>query len=124
MSDTMREFEKELERKLTQLSYVVKLGYALIVGAFILGIWVATIELRTQSNSEQLAVAIPKIETLATFKEIANTTHMTAKEVSDLLFPIRESIVVGDKRLTRLEDLQATTTEYLKRIDSKLPAKQ
>lgn len=119
----MSEFEKDLERKLTQLGYVVKLGYALIVGAFALGVWVATIELRTQSHSEKLSAVTPKVESLVTFREISTSTHMTAKDVSDLLSPIRDAIVLADKRITRVEDSQAVITEYLKRIDSKIPSK-
>lgn len=123
MSDKMSEFEKDLELKLSQLGYVVKLGYVLIVGAFALGVWVATIELRTQAHSEWKESVAPKIDSLATFKEISTSTHMTAKDVSDLLSPIRDAIVLADKRITRVEDSQAVITEYLKRIDSKIPSK-
>lgn len=51
MSDEqLHDFEKHLD----SLKWVVATGWALIAGAFALGIWVATLEIRTSSVSARL----------------------------------------------------------------------
>lgn len=45
---------QDIEKYINTLKWVVGLGWALLVGAFGLGIWVATLELRQASASERL----------------------------------------------------------------------
>lgn len=54
MTPVTREQLQDLESKLKILDLVVKLGWALLVGAFLLGTWVAAIQIAINRQTESV----------------------------------------------------------------------
>ena len=51
------ETEEDFIKRLKTLDVIVKLGWGLIAGAFLIGVWVATIQIRMIDQAEQLAAS-------------------------------------------------------------------
>ena len=91
-----REQLQDLESKLKILDLVVKLGWALIVGAFLLGTWVAAIQIAINRQTESL-------------KDVRDAIGATNSTVRSL--EIKDS---ADTQLLR------SIVEKLDKIDNKL----
>jgi hypothetical protein len=91
-----REQLQDLESKLKILDLVVKLGWALLVGAFLLGTWVAAIQIAINRQSESL-------------KDVRDAIGATNSTVRSL--EIKDS---ADTQLLR------SIVEKLDKIDNKL----
>ena len=91
-----REQLKDLESKLKILDLVVKLGWALLVGAFMLGTWVAAIQIAINRQTESL-------------KDVRDAIGATNSTVRSL--EIKDS---ADTQLLR------SIVEKLDKIDNKL----
>ena len=109
----------ELEAKLSVLGRVVKLGYVLIGGAFAIGVWVTTLELRVRD--------VPEIKTnlssLLTWQATSQESKYTISDHSKYSALVQEILNNQDKRLQRLEDSTAAITKSLERIENKLGSK-
>lgn len=90
---------QELETKLKSLDIIIGLAWALLVGAFGLGVWVATIQISINQHS----VDIKK-------REVENTEHSVS---------IR-SLELKDARNSRLLE---EILEKLNKIEAKMEAK-
>lgn len=51
------ETEEDFIKRLKTLDVIVKLGWGLIAGAFVIGVWVATIQIRMIDQADQLAAS-------------------------------------------------------------------
>ena len=91
-----REQLQDLESKLKILDLVVKLGWALLVGAFLLGTWVAAIQIAINRQNESL-------------KDVRDAIGATNSTVRSL--EIKDS---ADTQLLR------SIVEKLDKIDNKL----
>ena len=65
----------DFESRLKTLDIVVKLGWALLAGAFGLGIWVATIQIAVNENTQSVSAVSPRIRELE-LKESANNEKL------------------------------------------------
>ena len=87
MSD---EQSDDFESRLKTLDIVVKLGWALLAGAFALGVWVAAIQIAVNENTSGAAAMQPRIRALelneATnaerLKNILNTVERIERKVT------------------------------------------
>jgi hypothetical protein len=91
-----REQLQDLESKLKILDLVVKLGWALLVGAFLLGTWVAAIQIAINRQTESLRDV----------KDAIGATNTTVRNLE-----IKDS---ADTQLLR------SIVEKLDKIDNKL----
>ena len=91
-----REQLQDLESKLKILDLVVKLGWALLVGAFLLGTWVAAIQIAINRQNESLKDV----------REAIGATNTTVRSLE-----IKDS---ADTQLLR------SIVEKLDKIDNKL----
>jgi hypothetical protein len=91
-----REQLQDLESKLKILDLVVKLGWALLVGAFLLGTWVAAIQIAINRQTESLRDV----------REAIGATNTTVRSLE-----IKDS---ADTQLLR------SIVEKLDKIDNKL----
>ena len=65
----------DLSNRLKSLDIVVKLGWALLAGAFAMGVWVATIQIAVNENTHTTASVQPRIRELE-LKESANNEKL------------------------------------------------
>ena len=65
----------DLSNRLKSLDIVVKLGWALLVGAFAMGVWVATIQIAVNEATHSAAAVQPRIRELE-LKESANNEKL------------------------------------------------
>ena len=65
----------DLSNRLKSLDIVVKLGWGLLVGAFAMGVWVATIQIAVNENTHATAAVQPRIRELE-LKESANNEKL------------------------------------------------
>ena len=72
MSDDQQD---DFESRLKTLDIVVKLGWALLAGAFALGVWVATIQIAVNENTQSVSAVHPRIRELE-LKESANNEKL------------------------------------------------
>jgi hypothetical protein len=96
MEPVTREQLQDFESKLKILDLVVKLGWALLVGAFMLGTWVAAIQIAINRQTESLRDV----------KEAIGATNSTVRNLE-----IKDS---ADTQLLR------SIVEKLDKIDNKL----
>jgi hypothetical protein len=96
MESVTREQLQDFESKLKILDLVVKLGWALLVGAFMLGTWVAAIQIAINRQNESLRDV----------KEAIGATNTTVRSLE-----IKDS---ADTQLLR------SIVEKLDKIDNKL----
>jgi hypothetical protein len=96
MESVTREQLQDFESKLKILDLVVKLGWALIVGAFMLGTWVAAIQIAINRQTESLRDV----------KDAIGATNTTVRNLE-----IKDS---ADTQLLR------SIVEKLDKIDNKL----
>jgi hypothetical protein len=96
MESVTREQLQDFESKLKILDLVVKLGWALIVGAFMLGTWVAAIQIAINRQTESLRDV----------KDAIGATNTTVRSLE-----IKDS---ADTQLLR------SIVEKLDKIDNKL----
>jgi hypothetical protein len=96
MEPVTREQLQDFESKLKILDLVVKLGWALLVGAFMLGTWVAAIQIAINRQNESLRDV----------KEAIGATNTTVRSLE-----IKDS---ADTQLLR------SIVEKLDKIDNKL----
>jgi hypothetical protein len=96
MTPVTREQLQDLESKLKILDLVVKLGWALLVGAFLLGTWVAAIQIAINRQNESVRDV----------KDAIGVTNSTVRNLE-----IKDS---ADTQLLR------SIVEKLDKIDNKL----
>ena len=96
MESVTREQLQDFESKLKILDLVVKLGWALLVGAFMLGTWVAAIQIAINRQTESLRDV----------KDAISATNTTVRSLE-----IKDS---ADTQLLR------SIVEKLDKIDNKL----
>jgi hypothetical protein len=95
-----QELEERIESRLKSLDIVIKLGWSLIAGAFVIGIWVATIQIAVNNH----AVAIEE-ERRARAGEIASIRALELKDSSDtqLLKQIVEQLNKIENKLENIK---------------------
>ena len=101
MTETEHEkLEERIESRLKSLDIVIKLGWSLIAGAFIIGVWVATIQIAVNNHS----VAIEE-ERRARAGEIASIRALELKDSSDtqLLKQIVEQLNKIENKLENIK---------------------
>jgi hypothetical protein len=118
---------EDLETKLQVLSKLVTLGWTLLTGAFILGVWVATLELRTETagkNIESVNATAKMNNTLIQeinlWRASTEANRWTIQQQTTSMLPIYDSMNAHDKRIQRLEDGQISISKALDRIENKL----
>ena len=72
MSDEQIGLLDHIEKKLGVLKWIAALGWGLLIGAFMLGIWVATLEIRQSTYGERL------IDHESGIKALGGEAHKTA----------------------------------------------
>jgi hypothetical protein len=65
----------DLSNRLKSLDIVVKLGWALLAGAFAMGVWVAAIQIAVNENTRTTAAVQPRIRELE-LRESANNEKL------------------------------------------------
>ena len=87
---------EELEERLRDLNLVVKVGQSLLLGAFGLGVWVTTIQIRINSH-EQKVEEVSKLTTA----DVAAIRALELKDSADtqLLRSIVEKLDKIDRKL-------------------------
>ena len=122
---TTEEFEQLLSKKLTQLSYVVAVGWALLAGAFALGVWVSTLEVRSSRHEQAIGDHGARLSELNVFKEVTVASRFTHAHAASMIEPVVSAINTNDKRITRVEDALTSLNATLRRIeDSQVSALQ
>jgi len=117
MSDqTASQFVDELKK----LDLVIRLGVALLIGAFGLGVWVTTLEWRTGETSTLSASNQKAIDEMRIWKAEATASRFTLQDFMKSNQLTTEQISLMDKRTVRLEDNFARIEKTLERIDIKL----
>jgi len=65
----------DLSNRLKSLDIVVKMGWALLAGAFAMGVWVAAIQIAVNENTRTTAAVQPRIRELE-LRESANNEKL------------------------------------------------
>lgn len=110
----------ELETKLGILDKIVRLGWALIAGAFAMGAWVTLLEIRSQAMSHSVDRLNGNMEQVNLWKAEANGNRYTSTDHTRYANEVQSTINMADKRLTRLEDAGVEIKKALDRIETKL----
>ena len=113
---TAEQFVEELKR----LDLVVKLGIALLVGAFGLGVWVATLEFRTGETEVIANESARTIDEMRLWKAETISSRFTLQDFMKANQLTVEQANIMDKRTAHLEDDFARIEKTLERIDAKL----
>ena len=111
---------QDLERLLSRLSNGI---IGLLAGAFMLGIWVTTIEFRTRNISEEQAKDSSDNRELMNWKSEMSANRFTFQDYVRSSAPISESLSNNDKRIQRVEDAISQINKSLDRIEGKLGTK-
>jgi len=72
----------ELESKLSILDKIVKLGWALLIGAFGLGAWATLLEIRTQGAQRSIELLQTDTSMLVNWRSEANGNRYTSTDHS------------------------------------------
>jgi len=110
----------ELEAKLGILDKIVKLGWALICGAFMIGCWVSILEIRSRAMSVQVERLTGNMEQVNLWKAEANGNRYTSPDHNRYAAEVQTTMNIADKRITRLEDSSVEIKKALDRIEVKL----
>lgn len=113
----------ELEAKLGILDKIVKVGWALLIGAFGLGAWATLLEIRTQGAQKAIELLQTDASMLVNWRSESNGNRYTSGEHAKFATEINASFNGHDKRITRLEDTSIAIQKSLDRIESKLQTK-
>ena len=117
MSDqTASQFVDELKK----LDLVIRLGIALLIGAFGLGVWVTTLEWRTGETSTLSASNQRAIDEMRIWKAETTASRFTLADFMKSNQLTTEQISLMDKRTVRLEDNFTRIEKTLEQIDMKL----
>jgi uncharacterized protein (DUF1786 family) len=100
----------------------------LVVGAFVFGGWVTTIEVRQHLIdgrvtvlSENDAKKAQKDAEFELWRAHTTATQYTAQQAQETVAKIQESLMLLDKRQTRTEDALEGIKDMLDRIERRLP---
>lgn len=107
-----------IETKLNILNKVVKLGWALIVGAFVIGAWVTVLELRTHDNTHNITALKSNMQDVILWKTATDANQYTSKEHNTFATEIHSALNATNVRITRLEDIAVDTKEILKKLST------
>lgn len=110
----------EFESRLNILDKIVKLGWALIFGAFALGAWATLLEIRTQATQRDVDIMKSESSDFVAWRAEANGNRYTSTDHMKYASDVSTSLNGHDKRLTRLEDSILATQKALDRIENKL----
>jgi hypothetical protein len=120
----------DLESKLKVLDLVVKLGWGLIAGAFAIGVWVATLEIRQSGFSgflheHDLSIRNhgTELNRVSIWQAGMEGTKYTASDASRDRQSMQQQLTEHDKRLTRIEDSTNSISKGVERIEQKLQTK-
>lgn len=86
----------EFERQLGMLKWIAGLGWALLVGAFGLGVWVATIQL---AQTSQHAILLEHTSSIKQHSIEINMLHVQEARVGTDLAYIKETLSRIEKKL-------------------------
>lgn len=120
---TPRSNEDKIDLQFRKLGRVVVLGWAMITASFGMGVWVATLEIRTEAVAAHAAQAQLQIDILSQWKTATIENRYTFQ---DAVKDQRESsnrFVANENRLQRLEDSTLKINESLDRIEKKIGTK-
>ena len=119
--------KNSFDEKLDILDKLVKLGWGLLGSAFLLGIWVATLELRVESSVKNIEIISADSKLIAKslneidlWRAATEANRFTAKNATDALSPLYDTLNNQDKRITRLENTQDSISKSLERIENHL----
>ena len=87
-----------IEKRLGVLKWIAALGWGLLIGAFMLGIWVATLEIRQTTYGERL------IDHEAGLKALSGESHKAAVNQAEFakdLAYIKASVERIENRITK-----------------------
>ncbi len=111
------------ESKIAMAERMMKLLWALLIGAFLMGGWVTTIELRTQSTAKVVLTHQTRISEIDLWKERAEANRWTIQQQTEAMKVISDTQNLTERRLQRLEDTIGNINKTLDRIESKLQSK-
>lgn len=111
-----REIEDRLNRRLDSLKRISGLMYLLLGGAFSLGVWVASLEIRQRRSSENDTALIAVKEWMVE----VNATRFRKGDFVDYERGHNEVHLLQEKRLQRLEDTQIRVEQLLNRLEDRL----
>lgn len=113
----------QLEAKLGILDKIVKLGWALLFGAFGLGAWATLLEIRTQGASRAIEILQSDTTSLVNWRSETNGNRYTSVDHLKFATEMQGAINGHDKRITRVEDSIEQVKKSLDRIENKLQTK-
>lgn len=124
MSDEMME---EFESRLKALDVVVRLGRWLLVGAFAIGVWVATLEIRQnaavaalEDHEEGLKQHEVELHKLTVLNAESLASRYTAQQAALDKSLVQAQLNGNDKRIALLEESLKYIRHGLDRVEEKL----
>lgn len=125
----------ELEKQLTMLGKIVAVGWALLVAAFGIGVWVTTLEFRTRANGDTVNVLMRDNKEIMNWKIEAAANRFTIQDYLRAAQPMQDALVlndkriqevmtVSDKRIQRVEDAILNINKSLDRIEATIGSKK
>ena len=121
MSDELAE---DFEKRLKTLDIIIKLGFALLAGAFGLGVWVATLEWRQGVLMQDVDSHDKTLSEFNMWRAETNGSRFTSQDYVKASANLQEALINHDKRLTRTEDTMLRLEKAMDRIELKLGTKQ
>jgi triphosphoribosyl-dephospho-CoA synthetase len=124
----------ELYEAAERWGVVLKAIKVLVLAAFALGLWVATLEIRQRVAADQCASAKEELDGLKTWKATTTANRWTiqeqqefaasqARHEADLVSGLQQQNHLAGLRLQRLEDTQIHILSILEKIDQKIDQK-
>lgn len=102
---------------------LMKMAWALLVGAFALGLWVATIQLgqlQVPKNGEAIELAHRELVAMEKWKIAVDATRYSLRDRADDKARESDNRLLQEKRLQRLEDTQIRIEKSLENIADSL----
>lgn len=121
MSDEKIQDLESLLKKLIGLGWTSLV--TVIAGAFTIGAWVSSLEIRAQDTSVRLTRADATISNLDAFRIAAEANSERIGDAIRASSALQNYAVSNDKRITRLEDSFLNFSKTLERIDKNIAAK-
>lgn len=114
--ETIKKFEGEL----ATLATLAKLIKILLLSAFGIGVWVATLEWRQRTVEVSTEKATTAIQDMFIWKERTEANRFDSKQGADLYNSLTQRSNIQDLKVQRLESGQDEIRRSLARIEEKL----
>lgn len=123
LKETVAEVSRNQDKQQVALASYMKTGAwvkTLVIGAFGIGVWVASHELRQQDLSEISQRQQDKMHAIELWREKTESNRFTSKDAAEMMNNLMSAAAAQDKRLQRVEDSNTVIKESLQRIENKI----